>query len=128
MNLFLRNFEIFDGKTFDKVDIVKARIPQVESLINGLFGRYSKEIAIEYNFGSIMQRYEISLVIYNNPDRKNNPYVFMYINTDQYQRLIGKADIKLFSSFSNDKVFDYFMESLKVGFENIPKFSNPPLK
>lgn len=101
--------------------MIKDRIEEIEKLISELYPKFDKEIAVEYNFGSIMQPYEISLVVYNNPERDNNPYVFMYIDTEQYHVLIDRADLELFSSFTNNDRYADFKHSLTVGFRNIPK-------
>ena len=117
----IRNFIVYDNNSMEQQALIKRRIEDTENLINNLYPQYDHEIAVEYNFGSIMQQYEISLVVYNNPEFNNNPYVFMYIDTDQYHILIDRADLELFSSFTNDNRFTDFKHSLEVGFSNIPK-------
>ncbi len=117
----IRNFIVYDNDFMTQQALIKERIRNTEQLINELYYEYDHEIAVEYNSGSIMQQYEIPLVIYNNPEFDNNPYVFMYIDTDQYHILVDQADIKLFSSFAIDDRFADFKHTLEVGFHNIPK-------
>ena len=119
----LRNFVVYENNDLALHGLISDRIGEVEALINKLYLAFDKEVAVEYNFGSIMQQYEISLVIYNNPERNNNPYVFMYIDTDQYHILLDRAELALFSSFTNDERYRDFKHSLEVGFKNAPKMA-----
>ncbi len=100
-----KNLIIYDNDEVLLQNTIKDRIKEIEKLIDTLYTKYNKEIAVEYNFGSIMQQYEISLVIYNNPERNNNPYIFMYIDTEEYHILLDRADIALFKSFIDNERF-----------------------
>lgn len=117
----IRNFNIIDNNGLLHHDKIKDRIIEVDNLIKDLYNEKGMEFAIEYNFGSIIQPYAISLVVYNNPERDSNPYVFLYVKTDEYKTLIDAGDMTFFMGLANDVLYSDFLESIKVGYNKLPE-------
>ena len=116
----IRNFKIIENNGLLYFDKIKNRIAEIDNLITSLYNERGKEFAIEYNFGSVIQPYAISLVVYNNPERSNNPYVFLYIRTNEYKTLIDEGDMMFFMGLANDDLYYDFLDAIKVGYNRLP--------
>lgn len=118
----IRNFKIIDNKGLLYHDKISSRVSELNDYINDIHNEKGNEYAIEYNFGSIIQPYTISFVVYNNPERNNNPYVFLYIKTNENRILIDEGDMAFFMGFANDDMYSDFIESIKIGYNRLPKY------
>ena len=78
----LRNFIIEDCEV-DNKNLVIDGIKELELVINDNYDLIKKrEIAIEFNIGSRLGEQNEYIIVYSNPEYKNNPYVFVLKRDD----------------------------------------------
>ena len=81
----------------------------------------NKEIAIEFNIGSRLGEPREYLVVYANPEYKNNPYVFILKQKENQRELVSCTTLDSFKALADLDERKSINNVLTVGFENLPK-------
>lgn len=119
----LRNLEIVNTVNPLQKEAIEQCVNELESFITNNYNELNKEVAIEFNIGSKIQPYSMHLVIYNNPERKNNPYVFILAQLEEKRVLVNKAELAFFAGLTDYDNFRDLNITLRSGFKNLPKFA-----
>lgn len=78
----------------------------------------SREIAIEFNIGSRLGEVREYLIVYNNPEYKNNPYVFVL---DKYENALkDRVSTETFRALTDEYARKNINHTLGVGFKHLP--------
>lgn len=120
----IRNLEIIDSLGLEQKSPIENCLSELDGFIrNNYINVLEREIAIEFNLGSKIAPYDMHLVVYNNPERANNPYLFVLAKLEDKRILVNRAELAFFSGLLDYQTFKDFKISLRTGFENLPKFA-----
>lgn len=119
----IRNLVIVDSVKLKNCEAVLERIEELERFIDTKYNSLNTETAIEFNIGSKMNPYSMHLVIYNHPQRKNNPYVFISARLNEERILVNKAELAFFSGLLDYNLFRDLKISLQSGFNHLPRYA-----
>jgi hypothetical protein len=119
----LRNLSITDAEVENR-ELVIDGVQEVERVIEDNYEEtLNREIGIEFNIGSRLGFSKEYLVVYCNPDYKNNPYVFMLRRTEEGKELSKKASLDDFEVLGDLETRQDVLKSIAVGFKNLPKYA-----
>lgn len=120
-NFRLRNLKIYNAEV-DNKDLIIDGINELDIIINDNYNDFlQKEICMEFNIGSMLEKSKEYLVVYANPNLKNNPYVFILKNTENGRIILKETTLNSFQSLSNLDKRKEINRKLHIGFENLPK-------
>ena len=99
----IRNLEVVDSEGVQDHILLVERLNELERFIYKNYRILNKETAIEFNIGSKIVPYSMHLVVYNNPKRVNNPYVFISARLNDERILVNKAELVFFAGLMEEK-------------------------
>ena len=114
---------IIDSVGLKNDEAITERLNELEKFINNKYDLLNAEAAIEFNIGSKMNPYSMHLVIYNNPERNNNPYIFISARLNEERILVNKAELAFFSGLLDYNLFRDLKITLRSGFEHLPNYA-----
>ncbi len=104
----------------NKDDIIDA-IHELDIIINDNYnGLATEERAIEFNIGSRLGEVKEWLVIYSNPEYKNNPYVFILAQINGQRVLLDQTDLYSFAELRDPWTRKDVNKTIAIGFNNLP--------
>ena len=119
----LRNLRIAESDVENRNMVIDG-IEEVERVIEDNYeDSLDREIGIEFNIGSRLGFAKEYLVVYCNPDYKNNPYVFLLRRSDEGRELSKDANLKDFEVLGDLETRQDVMKTIAIGFRNLPKFA-----
>lgn len=119
----LRNLKIFENNIQNKNDIIDGIIELDNVIMDNYQIIKEKEIGIEFNIGSRLGEPREYLVVYSNPDYKNNPYVFILKQTEEGRKLVKETDLFTFVDLADLDIRREINKTLVIGFNNLPKYA-----
>ncbi len=118
----IRNLIINDKNIDNHEEIVDA-IRELEIVISNNYQNVKEEIGIEFNIGSRLGEPKEYLVVYVNPEYKNNPYVFVLKNFNENKLLCKETSISSFRDLADKDVRKEVNKAIYVGFKRLPKYA-----
>ena len=119
----LRNLKIIDAPVNNK-NLVIDGINELNLIIMDNYNdTIEREIGIEFNIGSRLGEPREFLIVYANPNYKNNPYVFILKNTENGKVLVKETTLESFQSLADLDMRKEINKVLAVGFKNLPKYA-----
>lgn len=118
----IRNLIINDKNINNHEDIVDA-IKELEIVISDNYQNVKEEVGIEFNIGSRLGEPKEYLVVYVNPEYKNNPYVFVLKNFNENKLLCKETSISSFRDLADKDVRKEVNKAIYVGFKRLPKYA-----
>lgn len=118
----IRNLIINDKNINNHEDIVDA-IKELELVISDNYQNVKEEVGIEFNIGSRLGEPKEYLVVYVNPEYKNNPYVFVLKNFNENKLLCKETSISSFRDLADKDVRKEVNKAIYVGFKRLPKYA-----
>ena len=119
----IRNLQIDDVDYEDgfKREIIDS-INDLSIIINDNYQNLTnEEIALEFNIGSRLGEPKEYLIVYNNPNGKNNPYVFLLVKENGQDVLTSHTDMHSFESLFDKETRREVNKVISVGFDRLPK-------
>ena len=99
-------------------------IRELDIIIHDNYANWcEKEIAIEFNIGSRLGEPKEYLIIYVNPEYKNNPYIFILKQTDYGKRLVKETTLESFQCLADLDTRREVNKTLAIAFKNLPKYA-----
>lgn len=119
----LRNLIINDFPVNNKSLVIDG-IKELDLIIMDNYNdTIEREIGIEFNIGSRLGEPREFLIVYANPNYKNNPYVFILKNTENGKVLVKETTLESFQSLADLDMRKEINKVLAVGFKNLPKYA-----
>ena len=118
----IRNLIINDKNINNHEDIVDA-IKELEIVISDNYQNVKEEVGIEFNIGSRLGEPKEYLVVYVNPEYKNNSYVFVLKNFNENKLLCKETSISSFRDLADKDVRKEVNKAIYVGFKRLPKYA-----
>ncbi len=119
----LRNLRITD-RDVDSKSMVKDGIHELGIIIEDNYKFVlDKEIGIEFNIGFRLGEPREYLVVYANPDYKNNPYIFVLKQTEDGRQLVKETTLETFRELADMDIRKEINKTLVVGFRNLPQYA-----
>lgn len=119
----LRNLKINDVLVNNKSLVIDG-INELDIIImDNYHDTIEREIGIEFNIGSRLGEPKEYLIVYVNPDYKNNPYIFILKNTENGKVLVKETTLESFQYLADLDMRKEINKALAVGFKNLPKFA-----
>ena len=117
----LRNLKIQDLDIPNRIQIID-EIQELEQIIkDNYLNSCEREIAIEYNIGSRLGEPKEYLVVYVNPEYKNNPYVFILKQENNERFLVKETSLKTFEDVADPYVRQEVNKTIAIGFKRLPE-------
>lgn len=116
----LRNLVIKDREIENHDKIIDA-IKELDIVISDNYRKIKEEIGIEFNIGSRLGEPKEYLVIYVNPEYKNNPYIFVLKNFNDKKLLCRETTLLSFSDLSDDDIRREVNKAIYIGFKRLPE-------
>lgn len=117
----LRNLQIQDDmlQGEEKEKIINS-INRLDVIIENNYANLNTERAIEFNIGGRIGRTQNFIIIYNNPGKDNNPYVFL--RDCQENKLHIQTQLSTFEHLKEYEHIQMLAKSIAKDFERLPKF------